>query len=533
MNSFRTVAIAASIGSAAIFAGCGGSGSAGQSLPSLTNQSGPAASASKRVATSTLATTPAYNVKLIYRGVSNAGSWYYQGATDGTTTCNDTSYVPGDFTTKPSVSAGPLAAGDLVGITATLYDAQNRVLPSGSCPDHMTAVTAIVDLSHGGATATPSPAASSSAPLTTAAAITGTTGSAANFTQIVNGQSWPTSFRPYCVNVVKTPSAPCPINNTLPDSGASLLSGSSAILSAMNGAGDLEFGFWRNEDSGGFPVYAAKSSDPVVTVSCRQYCQAGSVSINIPAKARPEAAICPGDCQMAVIEPDGTEYALYGQSPAYSGGSSLSVLGLAWAKISGTGVDPNGMSLSLPGQGGGNVSNGTMMATLTEPTVAEIAGGTIAHALNINVPCESGQVFPGSNGEDCGSNFGYTGPPAGSRFQLVLTNAQIDGSASNSIGYNAAATAPWERALLHAMHNYGAYASITCGRGCGDRINVYLENGTQYAAFGGTWPVSTYNWSSPGNNGGSGMVPTNWRPGGLTWATALQIVSPCYALEQC
>jgi hypothetical protein len=358
-------------------------------------------------------------------------------------------------------------------------------------------------------------------------------GSASSYTEIVNGQPWPTSFRPYCVNATKNPGAPCPLNNTLPDSGATLATGSGQIISAMNAAGDLEFGFWRGQDSGGFPVYAAKSTDPMVTVTCTQYCQSGSVSINIPSKARPEAAICPGDCQMAVIEPNGTEYALYGQSPAYNGGSTLSVIGLAWASISGMGVDPNGMSLALPGRGGGDVANGTMMATMSEPTVAEISSGAVFHALNINVPCESGQVFPGSNAEDCASNFGYAGPPAGSRFQLVLTAAQINGTASNSIGYVAANAAPWEKTILLAMHEYGAYASVTCGRACGDRVNIYMENGTQYSSFGGTWPVSTFNWSSTGNNGSVGSVPTNWRPGGLTWATALQIVSPCYALEQC
>jgi hypothetical protein len=398
----------------------------------------------------------------------------------------------------------------------------------------MAAVTSITDITRGGVAASPSPspAASAGAVAVATAAPIGNQ-SAANYTQITNGQPWPTSFRPYCVNAAKNPAAPCPLNNTLPDSGATLATGSSQIVSSMNGAGDLEFGFWHNEDSGGVPVYSAKSSDPTVTVTCTSYCQASSVTINIPSKARPEAAICPGDCQMGIIEPDGTEYDLYGQNPAYNGGSTLTVVGLAWSSVTGMGVDPNGASLSFPGKGGGDVSNGTMMATLSEPTVAEILSGTIAHAININVPCESGQVFPGSSAEDCASNFGYTGPAAGSRFQLALTNAQIDGTASNSIGYSAANTAPWERAILHAMHNYGAYATITCGRACGDRVNIYMENGTQYSAFGGTWPVSTYNWSSPGNNGSVGNVPTNWRPGGLTWSSALQIVSPCYALEQC
>jgi hypothetical protein len=522
---------------ATAFAGCGGGSNGGATLPTSTSTSAtsatdPTARSKAPTPAPSASATPATNVTLIYRGVTNATTWYFQGATNGTTTCNNTGYVPGTFSTTPTVVNGPLAAGDLVGIDATLYNWQNTIVPSGTCPDHMGAVTTIVDLSHSATgTATAAPTATATA-VSTAPPVTGV-GSDANYTQIENGQPWPTSFRPYCVNAAKNPAAPCPLNNTLPDSGATLTSGSSSIVAAMNNAGDLEFGFWHGEDSGGVPVYSAKSSDPMVTVSCTSYCQASSVSINIPSQARPEAAICPGDCQMAVIEPNGTEYALYGQKPAYNGGSTLSVVGLAWASITGMGIDPNGMSLTSPGRGGGDVANGTMMATLTEPTVAEISSGTISHAVNINVPCESGQVFPGSNAEDCASNFGYTGPAAGARFQLALTNAQIDGTATNTIGYSAANTAPWERAILHAMHNYGAYATITCGRACGDRINMYMENGTQYTSFGGTWPVSTYNWSSPGNNGSAGSVPTNWKPGGITWATALQIVSPCYALEQC
>lgn len=340
-----------------------------------------------------------------------------------------------------------------------------------------------------------------------------------NFTAIVNGQPWPTTFRPYIGT---------PINSTLPDTGATLLANSAKIIAAMNAAGHLEFGLWRNEGGGGMPVYTAKATDPLVTVTCTQYCQAASVKINIPAKARPEAAICPGDCQMSVIEPTGVEYSLYGQTPAYAGGTSLSVVGMAWASIlTGNGVDPTPpYSTTAPGSGGGNVANGLMMMPQDMPTVAEIASGVIPHALQINVNCGTGVVFPGSTNQQCA----YAGPPAGARFQLVLTDAQINGTAANAIGYNAANTAPWERTILHAMHDYGAYATVTCGGACGDEINIYTESQTQYTAFGGTWPVSTFNWSSPGNNGGVGVVPTQWRPGGLNWATALQIVSPCYAL---
>jgi hypothetical protein len=364
-----------------------------------------------------------------------------------------------------------------------------------------------------------------------ASTVKATSTTASNYELLENGSPWPAKFRPYCENVVKTPRAPCPLNSRLPESPVTAPH-SAAIISAMQTHGDLEFGFWRGEDAGGMPVYHANAHDPIVTVTCTRYCQGASVAINIPAKARPEAAICPGDCQMSVIEPNGVEYALYGQNPPYNGGATLSVMGLGWASIAGSGVDPKGVSLTYPGNGGGDVGNGIMFATFSEPTVAEINAGIIPHALNINTVCGSGQVYPGSTNKSC-ADYGYTGPAAGARFQLVLTDAQIDGAAPNTIGYHAAETAPWERVILRAMHDYGAYATITCGRACGDRINIYMENGTQYAAFGRTWPVSTFNWSSSGNNGGIGIVPRNWVPGGLSWVKALRIVDPCYALETC
>jgi hypothetical protein len=542
--------LSAALIAGSLLTGCGGSAGSNGPVPggliSPNQATQPAATADStdartRVPTPAPSAKATTDVVLLYRGVTNSTSWYFQGSTNGTTTCNNTSYVPGTFTSTPVIVGGPLTAGDLVGIVATLDNWQNVVVAPGTCPDHMAGVTEIVDLTRPAPSPSvtpsgkPSPSPSPSPSPTGAPTVTPMPGggSAANYTEIVNGQAWPTSFRPYCVNVTKNPAAPCPFNNTLPDSGATLATGSSQIISAINAAGDLELGFWRGEDSGGFPVYTAKSTDPMVTVTCTRYCQSSSVAINIPSKARPEAGICPGDCQMAVIEANGTEYALYGQSPAYGGGSTLSVVGLAWSSVTGMGVDPNYMSLAMPGRGGGDVANGTMMAMMSEPTVAEISSGAIFHAININVPCESGQVFPGSNAEDCASNFGYAGPAAGARFQLVLTANQINGLASNSIGYVSANAAPWEKTILLAMHNYGAYATVTCGRACGDRMNIYMENGTQYSAFGGTWPVSTFNWSSSGNNGGVGTVPTNWRPGGINWAIALQIVSSCYALEQC
>jgi hypothetical protein len=387
--------------------------------------------------------------------------------------------------------------------------------------------------------------------------------SGSNYTKIVNGEPWPLDFRPYCYNVTPNPKAPCPYNDKLPDDPQKLLnltlidpvSGdpvrltSAGVINAMNAQGDLTFGLQNagynlGDDGGGFPEYLAASTDPIVIVTCLYWCQNGigskdAVKIHIPKKAEGSPGLCPGDCQMGIIEPDGTEYAIYGMTVNYSGGSTISAAGLAWASIvSGSGVDPNGVSLAYPGNGGGDVSNGSMFAVQDNSIrVNEIDNGEIPHALHMSMACATGQVYPGSNAYDCYSNYGYTGPPAGARFQFVLNDAQIDGTQRNSIGYNATKAAAWEKVILRAMHDYGIVGDITCGRECNASLNIYTESSEQYTQFDKTWPVSTFNWNSPGTTGpyqgGIGLAPINWTPGGLNWAKALRIVDPCYSLEQC
>ena len=395
--------------------------------------------------------------------------------------------------------------------------------------------------SHGGAPApSPTPSSSSGAPANAApvssaapAPIAPQTPAAgngglspSNYANIVNGQPWPLNFRPNCANPTYQPSAPCPYNDPLPnpDNPVHVYSSSSSIISAMAGAGDLEFGFFAGEGGGGDPVYLASASDPVVTVSCMKWCQASSVAINVPSHAQAMSAICPGDCQIAVIQPDGTEYAIYGMSPNYDGGSTITAGGLAFESVViGNGVDPNGASLAYPGNGGGNVGNGSMLAAIDDALrVNELSNGLIPHSLHMNMACGTGQVYPGSTNDQC-SQFGYSGPPAGARFQLTLTDAQI----------NALPAAAWEKVILHALHDYGAIGDVTCPRQCGDRINLYTESQTQYGAYGQTWPVSEFDWSSPSNNGGYGSVPTHWQPAGVNWSTMLRILDPCYSLETC
>jgi hypothetical protein len=379
---------------------------------------------------------------------------------------------------------------------------------------------------------------------------TGPSGS--NYSQIVNGQPWPLDFRPYCYNSTANPNAPCPFNDKLPDSPQKLLNltmydpttgtniplTSAGVIGAMNAAGDLNFTFTT---SNAIPEYLASSSDPVVTVTCNDWCQNGigsknAVKINIPKKAR--GGLCPpSDCLMAIIEPNGVEYSIYGMSAQYSGGSTISAAGLAWASIvTSNGVDPNGAFTSpYPGAGGGDVGNGTLYAVEDNSIrINEISNGVIPHALHTNLVCATGEVYPGNYAADC-SGFGYNGPPAGARFQLILNDAQINGTQSNSIGYTASKAAAWEKVILHAMHDYGVIGDITCGSDCGGAIYLYTEAPEQYTAYGTAWPGTNFNWTSPGSPGGGGVgsLPNPWTPGGLNWAKALRIVDPCYSLETC
>jgi hypothetical protein len=363
--------------------------------------------------------------------------------------------------------------------------------------------------------------------------------SSSDYTAIVNGQAWPTVLRPYCFNSAPNPSAPCPENNTLPDNPSKLMSNSATIVANMASHNNLDVGIGG---AASFDVYLASASDPTVSVSCTTWCEGSSVSIHVPSAARSEPGLCGGsgsDCGFGVIQPNGTEYDCYGITGGsnYSGGSTLSCTGLAWTSVvTGSSVDPCSQSLNYPGDGGGCVNNGQMYSAYSDSLrVSDIEAGVIPHALQVNLNCGGGggepaQVYPGATNATCG----YAGPPAGARFQIVLTDAQIDGTASNSIGYNASNTAAWERVVLHALHDYGFYTEVTCGGGCGHSINFYTEPQEQYTQFGGTWPVSTYNWNSPGSgSGGVGSFPATWTPGGLNWQTALRIVDSCYALESC
>ena len=376
--------------------------------------------------------------------------------------------------------------------------------------------------------------------------------SPSNYVNIINSQEWPTNYLAFCQNATPSPGAPCPYNVILPSAPAHLMTqngGSAAILAAMVAHGQLSVGMINNTTSGvnasSMPTYLAAVTDPSVTITCTSLCWNGSTVTSsysmtiphVPAYARALGAICPGDCQMQILDPTGgNAYSIYGMTAQYAGGSSISAYGFAETNIvTGNGVDPCYMSLTYPGAGGGCTANGGIIMAQDTLRLNEITNGIIPHALVVEMNyCTSSEVYPGNTGEDCAANYGYTGPPMGARFIVNLTDAQINGSTGNTLGYTAANAAAWEKVMLHQMRDYGLIAGPTCGGGCGGTSLMFFTQTEQIQASGGTTPWASFNFTSPaGGGGGTGTFPSPWTPGGLNLAAAASwlILDPCYSLE--
>jgi hypothetical protein len=321
------------------------------------------------------------------------------------------------------------------------------------------------------------------------------------YAAIVNGQEWPASFRPYCANASPNPSSPCPFNDSLPSSPQQLYANSSTIVASMFGSTNyvvLPADFTNSGDVS-HPAYYAGSSDPAVTVTCTAYCGVAAATFGIPSQARAAGG---SDGHMAVIEPDGTEWDMYG-AHAYVGQSSVSVAGLFKTSVLGSGAVPNG----------GATSGGALAAGLIR--FDELSRGVIPHALFGVTSCvQSGPVYPGSsNASICASNVAGA-PPVGARFQLTLTDSQIDALAGQT----------WEKAILHAMHDYGVYVLDTdASSSAPGGLTLMWEAYDQFASFGQGYPGGSF----------PGLIGGGWKPSGVNWAQDLRIVAPCYALETC
>ena len=146
--------------------------------------------------------------------------------------------------------------------------------------------------------------------------------------------------------------------------------------------------------------------------------------------------------------------------------------------------------------------------------------GTIPHALFLVLTCGDNSpewVYPATKGGAfCGDQ--TNAPPMGTHLWLDLTDAEID-----------AAALPWQRPILKALHNYGAFMGDTGGPG----FDVEFESPLTYTSFGRVDPLvpwaqangftfnSTYGWVGSWSN-----VPSS------VW-THLHVLDPCVSQGLC
>jgi hypothetical protein len=195
-------------------------------------------------------------------------------------------------------------------------------------------------------------------------------------------------------------------------------------------------------DARPLPIYLAKSTDPLVTISCAQYggqCYGSGTKIHVPATAQHQQ-VNGGDNHILVIDKTlGLEWDGWQCANASASCSWGSLYTLGSSGLHGPGNHP-----------GNEGVHGGYAVALFALQPAEIAQGHIDHALGINVPClNNPTVYPADTqaGGTDGSCGGSSAPSYGDLMHLTWSSAQIAASAYSTEC----------KVVLTALATYGAY----------------------------------------------------------------------------
>lgn len=402
-----------------------------------------------------------------------------------------------DATTTPSTSYTLNGQRPVAGTAAT-------IVGFGSCSSYLSPATSVT-LQAGSGPVKPPPATTTPSPRTTPTPTPATPGASNTYTGTANGQPWPSTFRPY---------SRYPWNNQLPVNPQNVDATNTAALGAYLQTTEVSFFASLSQDDYQHPVYLASNSDPIVTFNCGAAaygCNQPFSSLQVPSKARPSGS---ADAHMGIIEPDGTEYDFFGAS--YNGGSSITATIGAVSSVLTSGIPTSKSATS-----GASLAAGVIR-------FSEISSGTIPHALFVSMPCTNNYRFPGtSQAYACADNAGI---PVGAHLYLALTDAQIDALPASTVP-------AFERPILHAFHQYGAFVEDTGCAGSSTEATgwpcVVFESPTPYRAFGTTFPGDAFATAN-----GYSLNPTGtWdRAGGINWPalrSSMKVLNSCYSTGAC
>lgn len=344
---------------------------------------------------------------------------------------------------------------------------------------------------------------------------------------LANGADWPAGFRPFA--------ASSPWNRQLTNLTApALLPGSDAIvrLAERTNTGayvhSAEYGAGYDYSH---PVVVATSSDPLVTPHCTLYCHPVYLTqpFHIPAKARAAGG---SDHHLAVVQPDGTEIDLWGVSQPYPGNDWKNGDTLSYGSGNACGNVYGGSGFVAEGA---TVSGACLSAGLIRQS--EIAAGVIPHALFVVTACLARTyVYPAAQPGDHVCTGGGPDVPNGAHVWLDVSDAAIEAMPLRA----------WEKTILHALHDYGAFVGDSQGtpRDHTDTLVQFMfEDDAQFAPFGITPPMSvqarSLGWnpvtvgarSSAYGRATRWTAADDWQP--VDWAAHLHVLDPCYAKGTC
>jgi hypothetical protein len=278
--------------------------------------------------------------------------------------------------------------------------------------------------------------------------------------------AWPTgSWRPYSIS--------SPFNRST--SGQVVHPNSADIVAktlSLGNIGNLVAGNAGTTSDYGHPTYYAQPTDPLFTLEWTGGGPGAAIDgmqIRIPNAARPAAG---ADGHMTVVEPDGWEYDFWRVGTKPQGGGTMTFAGGGRTRIDGSGLNSGATASNF-----GNLA-GVIRAQ-------ELMAGRIDHALFIVVECTAkgtdfgygtrttsngSMVYPASHGASACSTDSPDLPPVGARFQLAMSDAQIQ----------ALPVPGWKRTILTALAHYGGYVGDTGGPG----FAFQFESGSTYTSFG-------------------------------------------------
>jgi len=303
-----------------------------------------------------------------------------------------------------------------------------------------------------------------------------------------------------------------PFNMRLPEQ-PRVAPDSDAVVGRVLGFGrlqNLEAGVAETEDDWSAPVYYPEPSDPLFTVRCMQRgwgtCEVEGMQVRIPDQARAAAG---GDGHIVVVDQaSGWEYDFWQVRSKPRGGGDLEISWGGRTRLDGNGLDSNSTA-AMFGRLGGIIR------------AQELEVGEINHALYMVAFCDSGEyVYPAmKTGRACSwiGKSNKDAPPLGSRFQLDMSDAQIE----------ALPVPSWKKTILRAMAHYGLYMGDT---GSGSWA-IQAESGSSYTSFGYEDPLVTFARSQnvPTWNGRHVMNMND----GVDWQRHLRLIDPCVTQQTC